>query len=111
MDVGSEESPYYLDGHGPYQMKSVTGVDPAVIEVVGAQKAEPHAIAEAIVRIESFDLHEFAFLCHGATHRSLAMAMLLLKIAYSRGVLQPTTWRTHEAVAEVCSAAQPADLP
>jgi hypothetical protein len=84
-----------VDGLSPmYKIGDVTGVDFRVQAVVAMQAATAAALLEAIQTIERYNLHELAFLCRGATHRSVACCFLLAAIAYPRAEIYLTTKRT-----------------
>ena len=88
-----------------YELSSVTGVDFRVQAVVATQAATAEALREAIRRIEDVGAQEFSFVCHGATHRSVACCFLLAAIAYPRAEICLTTARTRQA-AESCGLYQ-----
>jgi hypothetical protein len=50
-------------------------------------------------RIEENGMREFSFVCHGATHRSVACCLLLAAIAYPQARVHMTTRRTRDAAA------------
>ena len=82
-----------------YRLCDVTGVDERVQAVVASQEATASCLLVAFERIEEEDMHEFSFVCHGATHRSLACSLLLAAIAYPRATVHMTTRRTRRAAA------------
>ncbi len=89
-----------VDAHSPmYELTAVTGVDFRVQAVVATQAATAEALREAIRRIEDVDADEFSFVCHGATHRSVACCFLLAAIAYPRAEICLTMARTRRAAA------------
>ena len=73
------------------------GIDFRVQAVVATQAATAGALHEAIRRIEDVDADEFSFVCHGATHHSVACCFLLAAIAYPRAEICLTTARTRRA--------------
>ena len=84
-----------------YELNKVTGVDQCVQAVVACQEATANALLAALERIEDMDIFEFCFVCHGATHRSVACCFLLAAIAYPFAEVHLTTNRTRQA-AESC---------
>ena len=90
-----------VNAHSPlYAMSSVTGVDFRVQAVVASQASTANALLEAIDSIENSDHREFAFVCHGATHRSVACCFLLAAVAYPLASVCLTTARTRRAAEE-----------
>ena len=83
--------------YGDYTLREMTGVDFEVQAVVASQQAAARAIIDAVLEIERWSLGRFAFLCHGATHRSVACALLLIILVYPRGRVELTTGRTQQA--------------
>ena len=73
------------------------GIDFRVQAVVATQAATAESLHEAIRRIEDVDATDFSFVCHGATHRSVACCFLLAAIAYPRAEICLTTARTRRA--------------
>ena len=84
-----------------YELSKVTGVDECVQAVVACQEATANALLAALERIEDLDIFEFCFVCHGATHRSVACCFLLAAIAYPFAEVPLTKNRTRRA-AESC---------
>ena len=82
-----------------YKLRDVTGVDERVQAVVAGQKATADCLLAAVGRVEEEDAHEFSFVCHGATHRSVACCMLLAALAYPRALVHMSTARTRCAAA------------
>ena len=78
-------------------LRNLTGVDNEVLLGIMQVPTAAEAIVEAILRIEAENLDEFAFACSGGTHRSLALAHILISLAYKQGSLQPTSRRTDSA--------------
>jgi len=100
-----------IDGHSQmYKITRVTGVDCRVQAVVAMHAATAEALLEAIQMIESRDVREFAFLCHGATHRSVACCFLLAALAYPRAEIYLTTKRTHNDAERFGLYARPNDF-
>ena len=91
-----------VDGRSSlYELSKVTGVDQRVQAVVACQEATADALLAALERIEDMDMLEFCFVCHGATHRSVACCFLLAAIAYPHAEVHLTTDRTRRA-AKTC---------
>ena len=88
-----------VDGRCPrlYELPDVTGVDARVQAVVASQDKTALGLAIALECIEEQDLHEFSFVCHGATHRSVACCLLLAAIAYPQARVRFSTPRTRAA--------------
>jgi hypothetical protein len=88
-----------VDGHCSrlYSMHSVTGVDFRVQAYVASQAITVYMLLLAIRDIETHDLHSFAFVCHGATHRSVACCFLLAATVYSNSCVVLNTTRTMDA--------------
>jgi hypothetical protein len=82
-----------------YRLSDVTGVDERVQAVVACQDATATCLLEALERIEEKGMREFSFVCHGATHRSVACCLLLACIAYPQARVHMTTKRTRDAAA------------
>jgi len=82
-----------VDGLSPmYKIGDVTGVDFRVQAVVAMHAATAASLLfEAIQIIENRDVRERAFLCHGATHRSVACCFLPAAIVYPRAETYLTT--------------------
>ncbi len=83
-----------------YEMGSVTGVDFRVQAVVASQLVTAEVLLEAFNYIELYDSTEFAFVCHGATHRSVACCFLFAAIAYPEAIVCLSTPRTQRAAEE-----------
>jgi len=83
-----------------YELGSVTGLDFEVQAVMLTQSCTACALLDACEAIELHDNHEFAFACHGATHRSVACCVLLCAIVYPRAQIVLTTSRTQRAASE-----------
>ena len=88
-----------VDGKCPnmYKVCDVTGVDERVQAVVASQEATAHCLLDALERIEEEELDEFGFVCHGATHRSVACSFLLAALVYPEARVCLTTTRTRRA--------------
>ena len=80
-----------------YSLQDVTGLDFRVQAVLAAQLQAVRSMTGAVRIIEDHDLMDFAFVCHGATHRSVGCCVLLLATAYPTGILRLTTMRTRNA--------------
>ena len=83
-----------------YEMSKVTGVDLRVQAVLVTQKLSAEIILSAVQDIEQNEHDEFAFVCHGATHRSVACCILLAAIVYPNAQVCFTTDRTQRAAHE-----------
>ena len=83
-----------------YRMSSVTGVDTRVQAVVANQEETAACLLVALEHIEAENKREFSFVCHGATHRSVACCFLLAALAYPRARVEMTTSRTRHAAAD-----------
>jgi hypothetical protein len=77
-----------------YRMCEVTGLHFQVQAVIVAQAETPLVLYEAIDLIEEQDVDDFAFVCHGATHRSVACAVLLVSLVYQNARIYLSTPRT-----------------
>ena len=63
-----------------YALEDVTGLDFEVQAVLLTQACTARALLAACEAIEAHDRYEFAFVCRGATHRSVACCVLLAAI-------------------------------
>ena len=80
-----------------YDMDMVTGIDfPLQAELV-TQLSTVSVITTAWNRIRHQNLHNYAFVCNHATHRSVACCMLLAAIAFPHAEICLTTPRTQAA--------------
>ena len=88
-----------LDAHARslYALRDVTGLDFEVQAVLLTKACTSLSLLAACEAIEAFDRYEFAFVCHGATHRSVACCVLLAAIIYSDATVVLTTARTQAA--------------
>ena len=77
-----------------YTPGRATGLNFFVQATVVAQRVAAEILLEAFGMIEDRDLFEFAFACHGATHRSVACAVLLTMMVYPDAQICLTTRRT-----------------
>jgi len=82
-----------------YKLRDVTGVDERVQAVVASQKETADCLLVAVCRVEEEDANKFSFVCHGATHRSVACCILLAALAYPRALVHLSTARTRCAAA------------
>ena len=82
-----------------YLLPDVTGVDECVQAVVASQETTAICLLAAMEQIEEENLPQFSFVCHGATHRSVACCILLAVLTYPNALIRMTTMRTHRAVA------------
>ena len=80
-----------------YALEDVTGLDFEVLAVILTQVRTACALLAACQAIEAHDRYEFAFVCHGATHRSVGCCVLLAAIIYSDAIVVLTTARTRAA--------------
>ena len=84
-----------IDGKSAqYSLKEVTGLHFGVHQRFLVQPSVSEAVFDAILTIERNELAEFAFYCHGGTHRSVGCACLLLIMIYPDDKLVFTTERT-----------------
>ena len=88
--------------HHSYRMGAVTGSNRAVQARLVSQAATAVALTEAIQLIELHDLADLAFVCDGATHRSVGCCFLLAAMAYPSATVGLTTPRTVEAAQWLC---------
>ena len=79
---------------GLYNLWSVTGLDFEVQGVVLSQGFAVFALLHACMSIEETGGREFAFVCRSATHRSVALCVLLAAIVYQNAKICLTTQRT-----------------
>ncbi len=89
-----------VDGRSSlYDLKdpSCTGISFDVQGVVATQLITAKVLNEAASQIEREGLEEFAFVCHGGTHRSVACCMLLAMIVYREADIHLSTRRTNHA--------------
>jgi hypothetical protein len=80
-----------------YALGDVTGLDFEVQAVLLTQACTAEALLAACAAIEAHDRYEFAFVCRGATHRSVACCVLLAAIIYPDATVVLTTARTRTA--------------
>ena len=80
-----------------YTMGAVTGIDFPVQAVLITQLSTVKLLTAAWKDIRRRKLRKYAFVCHGATHRSVACCMLLAAIAYPHAEICLTTPRTRAA--------------
>ena len=80
-----------------YRMGDVTGVDERVQARVASQEVTAECLLTALLMVETQDLHKFSFVCHSATHRSVACCFLLAALAYPNAMVHLTTARTRRA--------------
>ena len=83
-----------------YDMSTITGIDFMVQAVIVKQPACIEALHDAVMQIETHNHNEFAFVCHGATHRSVACCILLAQLVYPYAQVCLSTRRTQQAAAE-----------
>ena len=95
-----------VDGRcGLYDLKDVTGVDERVQAYVASQTATAECLLDALELIETEGAHEFSFVCHGATHRSVACCILCAALAFPNATVHLTTRRTRMAAASASAQA------
>ena len=82
------------------EMGSVTCVEFRVQVVVASQLVTAEVLLDVFNSIEQYDYTEFAFVCQGATHCSVACCILLTAIAYSEAFVCLSTPRTQRAAEE-----------
>ena len=92
IDVAARGADGKSDQH--YKLEDVTGVDEIVQAKVASQEITADCLTAALEQVEANDLHRFSFVCHGATHRSMACCLLLAALAYSKACVHLTTTRT-----------------
>ena len=96
MEVSRE--PFDLDCFSrDYSLRDVTGLDPRVVAHVSNQANAAKAVREAVIMVETDHYADFAFVCHGGTHRSGACVMLCAVLAYPHGEIRMHTSRTARA--------------
>ena len=77
-----------------YELRGVTGFDPRIMNCLIRQPKLFAILRDAIAAIEGNRLTTIGFRCHGGTHRSVAVAYLLLLLVYPKGALHVYSWRT-----------------
>jgi len=82
-----------------YSMSEVTGLDFEVQAVLLTQVSTAQALWTACAAIEQHDRVAYAFVCRGATHRSVACCVLLTAFFYLDARIALTTSRTKAAAA------------
>ena len=90
-----------------YQLSSITGFDRRAIDCVIRQPRLFTILRDAMAAIEGNRLTTIGFRCHGGTHRSVAVAYLLLLLVYPKGALHVHSWRTVTDASQ-CLERQPA---
>ena len=80
-----------------YSLRDVTGLDFEVQAVLLTKACTALSLLTACETIEAHGRYEFAFVCGGATHRSVACCVLLAAIIYSDATVVLTTARTRTA--------------
>ena len=83
-----------------YRLCDVSGVDEVLQAVVASQKVTAECLTDAMQQVEAFQKHEFSFVCHGATHRSVPCCLLLAALAYPKACVHLTTSRTRTSAAK-----------
>ena len=83
--------------HSLYSLLDVTGLDFEIQAVLLTKACTALSLLTACEAIEALDRYEFAVVCHGATHRSVACCVLLAAIIYSDATVVLTTARTKAA--------------
>ena len=81
-------------------------MDKRVQAFAANQEITAQCLLEAMDRIEDFDLNEFCFVCHGATHRSVVCCLLLKELGYPNASVTMTTKRTALAYAHLRPAGE-----
>ena len=93
-----------VSGHSPsYQMHEVTGLNFVVQATLLSQTVLVQALLDACRMIGERDLSDFAFVCHGGTHRSVGGILLLAMLLYPNAKLVMHTKRTVRAAESHCS--------
>ena len=90
MGLDARASSMYALGH-------VIGLDFEVQAVLLTKACTALSLLTACEAIEAHGRYEFAFVCGGATHRSVACCVLLAAIIYSDATVVLTTARTQAA--------------
>ena len=80
-----------------YNLWDVTGVDERVQAMVASQEITAECLLAAMWNVEQYNYIEFSFVCHGATHRSVACCLLFTALAYRQASVHMTTRRTRSA--------------
>ncbi len=80
-----------------YALGDVTGLDFEVMEVILTQARMACALLAACEAIEAHNSYEFAFVCHGATHRSVGCCVLLAAMMHYDATFVLTPARTRAA--------------
>ena len=84
-----------------YRMQEVTGLNFAVQAVLVTQSETAMVLLDACLSIEAHGLTDFAFVCRGGTHRSVACCVLLAALIYQNSEVCLNTRRTREAALEL----------
>lgn len=94
--------PGHIVGHSSmrYPLSQVTGVDFCVQGCLVMQPIVVDVLFEAVKTIVEQNVDEFAFVCHGGTHRSVGCCFLLAILAFPRARIILTTRRTRDAAAK-----------
>ena len=58
-------------------------------------------LIDAVLNVETRDSASIAFICHGATHRSVGMSYLLMVVVYKHAFFRPYTARVDDAARAV----------
>lgn len=78
--------------HGDW--RTCTGMDEHIIAAAMTVKATAEVILDAVMVVEGMEVNNIIFVCPGATHRSVACAVILHTNVYPRSNLRLTTSRT-----------------
>ena len=78
-------------------MPEVTGLDFCVVGTLLEQKPVPSKLRDIVIAIETFSMDKVNLVCAGGTHRSVAMASVLMLTAYPQAVFFPHTERVRVA--------------
>ncbi len=106
MPDGFQDASRSVDVHGigiiafarsRYALADVTGLDFEALAVILTQASTACALLADCEAIEAHDRYEFAFVCPGATHRSVGCCVLLAAIIYSDATVVLTIARTRAA--------------
>lgn len=86
-----------LDARGCGNVKWLTGIDASVQRAVLANKSTPLLLARTASTIECDNLTRVGLECRGGVHRSVSLAILLMKFVYPNAVFYPSSDRVRTA--------------
>ena len=99
MDLQARGVSGYRSQRECYAPSEVTGLDFVVQASLTTDKVAVDALREAFHHIQDYAVTDFAFLCHGGTHRSVACCCLLAALVYPDAGLVFNARRPSEAAA------------